>query len=74
MVDLPKEQAFAMSPLNRIFRQPHVGHPKCPVCNESVTLETCKTDENGKATHEECYVEKICSKTSIVSQEKKKSA
>jgi hypothetical protein len=53
--------------LNRIFRQPNAGLLKCPVCNESVTLETCKADEEGQATHEECYVEKICSKTCAVS-------
>jgi len=30
--------------------------PTCPVCNERVELETCKTDEHGHAIHEECYV------------------
>jgi hypothetical protein len=28
----------------------------CSICNEPVTLETTKTDEAGKAVHEECYV------------------
>jgi hypothetical protein len=27
----------------------------CSVCNEQISLETSKTDENGKAVHEECY-------------------
>jgi hypothetical protein len=27
-----------------------------------VSLENSKTDEDGQATHEECYVEKICGK------------
>jgi hypothetical protein len=27
----------------------------CPICNRPVDLQTCKTDERGKAVHEECY-------------------
>ena len=36
----------------------HRGKPllKCSICNEPVALETTKTDEAGKAVHEECYV------------------
>ena len=30
--------------------------PHCALCNERVEIETAKTDENGKAVHEECYV------------------
>jgi hypothetical protein len=30
--------------------------PKCSICNEPVELETGKTDEDGKAVHEDCYV------------------
>ena len=33
--------------------------PICPVCNEAVALEIAKTDESGKATHEECYLRKM---------------
>ena len=29
--------------------------PFCPVCWERVEAETGKTDENGRAIHEECY-------------------
>jgi hypothetical protein len=29
-----------------------------------VTLENCKTNEDGIATHEDCYVNKICAKES----------
>lgn len=32
----------------------------CPICNEPVSLERCKTDENGRAIHERCYVGKLC--------------
>jgi len=30
--------------------------PLCPVCSGPVPLEVAKTDENGRAIHEECYV------------------
>lgn len=28
---------------------------KCWVCGQVVSLETCKTDEKGRAVHEACY-------------------
>jgi anti-sigma regulatory factor (Ser/Thr protein kinase) len=37
--------------------------PACCICNSPVPLETCKTDENGQAVHEECYVLKVCAAT-----------
>ena len=33
--------------------------PLCPICNAPVPLETAKTDEEGTAIHEECYVLKV---------------
>jgi hypothetical protein len=33
--------------------------PRCSICNEPVKLETAKTDEDGKAVHEDCYVGRI---------------
>jgi hypothetical protein len=33
--------------------------PPCSFCNGPVELETSKTDEDGKAIHEECYVRKL---------------
>ena len=30
--------------------------PKCSICNEPVEIKSAKTDENGKAVHEDCYV------------------
>lgn len=30
--------------------------PLCPICNMPVLLETAKTDEHGRAIHEECYL------------------
>ena len=29
---------------------------RCSICGNSVPLETSKTDEQGSAVHEECYV------------------
>ena len=33
-----------------------VWAPRCAICNESVNLEESKTDERGKAVHENCYI------------------
>jgi hypothetical protein len=33
--------------------------PKCSICNEPVELATSKTDEDGKAVHEDCYVRRM---------------
>jgi len=33
--------------------------PICGLCDEIVKLETNKTDETGRAVHEECYVLKL---------------
>ena len=30
--------------------------PQCSICKQSVNLEQSKTDENGSAVHEDCYV------------------
>jgi hypothetical protein len=35
--------------------------PLCSICNEPVNLRTAKSDENGRAVHEECYIQKITS-------------
>lgn len=31
----------------------------CPVCNEPIDLRVSKTDEQGRAIHEDCYALKI---------------
>jgi hypothetical protein len=36
-----------------------VPSPPCSICYKPVPLETCKTDEAGKAVHEECYALKL---------------
>ena len=33
--------------------------PRCSLCDKPVLLETSKTDEYGKALHEECYALKM---------------
>ena len=52
-----------MSPLHKTLRHGKRREPSCPICNEPVSLESSKTDEDGQATHEECYVAKVCSKS-----------
>lgn len=37
----------------------HSTVPVCSICAKAVELETCKTDEKGKAVHESCYESKI---------------
>ena len=33
--------------------------PLCAVCDRPVVLEAAKTDEQGQAIHEDCYVVKV---------------
>jgi hypothetical protein len=40
---------------------PESRKASCPICKRPVSLERCKTDEDGRAIHEDCYVRKICS-------------
>ena len=34
--------------------------PTCSLCGESVRLEECKTDGDGRAVHESCYTGEVC--------------
>jgi hypothetical protein len=34
----------------------------CTICNRPITLENAKIDENGRAVHEECYVNQLLAK------------
>jgi hypothetical protein len=40
--------------------------PPCAICKESVELEESKTDEYGRAIHEECYVSKLVGEETAV--------
>jgi hypothetical protein len=31
----------------------------CSVCQKPIRLETAKSDENGKAVHEDCYLQRL---------------
>jgi hypothetical protein len=33
--------------------------PACPICNRPVALEQAKTDEHGRAIHEDCYLVRV---------------
>ena len=35
----------------------------CSLCNKPVKLETSKTDEEGRAVHDQCYLAKLSGKT-----------
>lgn len=37
----------------------HSQSPLCVVCNQPVTLEMAKTDETGRAVHDECYLQRV---------------
>lgn len=46
-------------PIQSIIRHDRRGKPACSICGEPVNLQTAKSDGDGKAVHEECYVQKI---------------
>lgn len=53
----PPLQAFSIR-----FSLDHLQHLSellCPICDHPVRLELAKTDENGRAIHEQCYVLKL---------------
>ncbi len=31
----------------------------CPICSQPIALENAKIDEDGRAVHEECYVNQL---------------
>jgi hypothetical protein len=34
-------------------------YPVCHLCNEPVEINTAKTDADGKAIHEDCYIKSL---------------
>lgn len=51
------ERLLYPSPMAPIeFRKAVLYVPFCPICDKPVPLESAKTDEDGKAIHEDCYV------------------
>jgi hypothetical protein len=42
--------------------------PLCPICGKPVTLETSKTDEQGKAVHESCYLLKMLQRKNLATR------
>ncbi len=38
---------------------PSVNIPTCSICDKPVPLEAAKTDEHGRAIHEDCYWIKV---------------
>lgn len=51
---------MSLSPQNVSQRfKPKFSPLLCLICGKPVAVETCKTDESGKAVHENCYVLKV---------------
>ena len=48
---IPKEFLHSVSPSKQ--------SPVCPICQTPVPLEIAKTDEDGVAIHEQCYILKV---------------
>lgn len=47
-------------PLNRFATSNEQSrNPLCSICNQPVPLEAAKTQEEGLAVHEECYLLKL---------------
>ena len=44
--------------ISQMFR-PKPSDLKCAICNKPVAIETAKTDDDGQAVHEECYLQRI---------------
>jgi hypothetical protein len=40
----------------------HLYTPLCAICGKACDLETCKSDWNGKAVHEECLIAQLASR------------
>jgi hypothetical protein len=52
-----------MSALQRRTRETLPARPVlCVLCDQPVKLETSKTDEDGRAVHDECYFAKLSGK------------
>ena len=49
-----------MCAMHRLCFYPAEKQATCPICQQPVSLERCKTDENGRAIHEDCYVAAAC--------------
>jgi hypothetical protein len=71
MSNKEKKDDHENRPLYGIRLQHPASLPFCPICNEPVRLENSKTDGNGKAVHEECYLWSLTSKLSAQTTEAK---
>ncbi len=41
----------------------------CSLCHQIVAIETSKTDEDGTAVHEDCYLQALVSKPSVTNRQ-----
>jgi hypothetical protein len=59
LVHLPESQGLrppVSATLHHVLR--------CTICSQPVPVETAKTDSNGQAIHEECFIVSVTGKTS----------
>jgi|HubBroStandDraft_3_1064219.scaffolds.fasta_scaffold459733_2 hypothetical protein len=56
-----------ISPLQsrRRLSLPNAPFTICHLCSKPVELEKAKTDEHGRAVHEQCYLRKVRSRTEL---------
>jgi len=47
------------------FESPTGSSTPCAICSAPVELEMAKTDEEGRAVHEECYTQKLENKLAL---------
>ena len=59
-IPISKRMSHEFSKIRTLF----VSDPLCSICTKPVPLDTAKTDEGGRAIHEECYLQKLQSKAS----------
>jgi len=55
----PSAATASFQPGPRKLQIAHKHTWTCWICGKNVSLEVCKTDEHGKAVHEECYVARV---------------
>ncbi len=55
LIALPSERRDG----GKLVMEGHTASPACWMCGNPVALEECNTDEDGRAVHEQCYVERV---------------
>lgn len=59
----PSHAFAAKKPKEPLAMQLPVQEINCSICNKPVSLESARTDEAGRAVHQECYLLSVATKT-----------